>query len=79
MKRLLLFYITWIVAHYIASHIYIYACVPNSIYGFLWSPFLVSTPYCEAIRWIIYTGGNHIRMMWICLGIWILAKIKIYE
>jgi hypothetical protein len=79
MRKLLIFYGAVIIAHYIAPHVYVYSCTPNTITGFLMSPFIVTTPYCNAFRWIIYHGGNYITIMWISLGIWVLDKIKIYE
>jgi hypothetical protein len=33
-------YILWIVFHYLASHLYTKLCVPNTLYGFIISPFL---------------------------------------
>jgi hypothetical protein len=79
MKKILMFYGAIIIAHYVASHAYIYSCTPRTVIGFLMSPFVVTTPYCQAYRWMIYHGGSYINTMWISLGIWILAKIKIYE
>ncbi len=79
MKRLVLFYGAIIGAHYLASHAYTYACTPNTIIGFIASPFLVTTPYCNAYRWMIYHGASYINTMWVGIGLWCLAKIKVYE
>jgi hypothetical protein len=70
-------YLLWILLHYIASHLYIYFCVPQSMYGFLISPFLITTPHCKALRWCIHDGSNIINNMWSLLGNWIISKIYI--
>jgi len=70
-------YLLWIILHYIASHLYVKYCVPNSLFGFIISPFMVSTRHCMAIRWIIYHGANSIDTMWIILGTWITSKLNL--
>lgn len=70
-------YLFWITLHYFASQYYAQYCASYTIYGFLLSPFLVSTPHCQALRWTIYKGGIIIENMWIILGAWISAKIMI--
>ena len=64
-------YIIWICLHYVASHLYIYLCVPDTIWGFMASPFMSITPQCQVLRWIIYNGANMINSMWIIIGSWI--------
>ena len=70
-------YLIWILLHYFASHLYVKLCVPNTMYGFIISPFLVSTPYCTGLRWLIYTGANTIHNMWILFGSWISSRVII--
>ncbi len=69
--KLILVYVLWIAAHYLASHMYARACVPLTPIGFLISPFIVATPHCQALRWTIYNGGLTIANMWILLGGWL--------
>jgi hypothetical protein len=76
-RTLIAFYFTWITLHYIAPHAYIYLCTPITIIGFLISPFVAATPYCTAIRWIIYESGNMITYMWLSLGTYIASKILV--
>jgi hypothetical protein len=64
-------YFIWIFLHYSASHIYVEMCCPRTIQGFLISPFLMSTPHCQSLRWVIYNGANTINNMWIILGAWL--------
>jgi hypothetical protein len=61
-------YIFWISIHYIAAQLSAQICVPQTILGFLYSPFLAVTPQCQGMRWIIYMGGDVIQNMWITLG-----------
>ena len=69
-------YIGWIIAHYIAPHAYVKFCVPPTWTGFFMSPLNASSPQCIAIRWIIYKGGNHIVMMWVLAGLWMVKVLK---
>jgi hypothetical protein len=72
-------YLIWICLHYFASHLYVRLCVPTNFYGFLLSPFLIATPYCVGLRWLIYTGANVINNMWVLLGTWICSNISIFN
>ena len=72
-------YIMWIFAHYIASHMYIWFCVPATLIGFITAPFLIPAPHCQAIRWTIYTGGEKILAMWVLIGTWIFNRITTVE
>ena len=68
-------YILWIVIHYISVQLYVKYCVPSSIWGFITSPILVSSPHCKAMRWILHTGANTIDNMWNTIGVWFSAKL----
>jgi hypothetical protein len=70
-------YIVWIFLHYIASHLYVKLCVPNTIIGFLMSPFMTATPHCQGLRWIVYNASNMINNMWLILGSWICSLLLI--
>lgn len=70
-------YISWIVLHYVAAHLYVRVCVQATIMGFILSPFLVPSPHCQALRWAIYNGGNNIIAMWAFIGIWAMNSLKI--
>lgn len=72
-------YFLWIFFHYFASHLYVKICVPETIIGFLISPFLITTPYCVGLRWVIHTGANTINNMWIILGTWICSHFLIID
>ncbi len=63
-------YILWITLHFVASHLYVELCTPKTVIGFLLSPILAPALHCQAIRWIVYNGGNHINTMWIMIGLW---------
>ena len=68
-------YMLWICLHYFSAHLYIKFCVPNSIIGFIMSPFMISTPHCQGLRWIVYNAANIINHMWILIGAWIYSLI----
>jgi hypothetical protein len=70
-------YLLWIVLHYIASHLYVKLCVPNTVIGFIISPFMVATPHCQGLRWIVYNAANIINNMWILMGSWICSILLI--
>ena len=70
-------YLLWIFLHYLASHLYVRLCVPNTIIGFLISPFMTATPHCQGLRWIVYNAANMINNMWIVLGAWICSMLLI--
>jgi hypothetical protein len=70
-------YILWIILHFICSNLYVKYCTPNTIIGFLSSPFITTLPQCQAFRWVIYNGGNSIMNMWLILGIWIMKYLVV--
>jgi len=74
-QSMLLFYLLWISMHYASSHIYTFFCTPYTISGFFLSPFIVVTPHCSAIRWVLYEGGNIITNMWLVSGTYMASKL----
>jgi hypothetical protein len=70
-------YMLWICLHYFSAHLYIKFCVPNTIIGFIMSPFMISTPHCQGLRWIVYNAANTINHMWILIGAWIYSMVWI--
>lgn len=71
-------YLIWIALHFFASQFYIELCVPKTIYGFIVSPFLMATPHCQALRWIVYNAASTINNMWIIMGTWFCSQIMFY-
>ena len=69
------YYLAWITAHYVAAHTYARYCTASSVWGFVSSPFITSTPHCEGLRWMISTGGSNIATMWTLFGVWITTWI----
>jgi hypothetical protein len=70
-------YILWIGLHYFSAHLYVKFCVPNSVVGFIMSPFMITTPHCQGLRWIVYNAANIINHMWMLIGAWIYSMIWI--
>jgi len=69
-------YLLWICLHYGASQLYVPLCAPNDVKGFVLSPFIAPAPHCQALRWLIYNGGNSISAMWIIFGTWCLSYLS---
>jgi len=69
------FYTAWVVAHYVASNAYVKYCTPNTLQGFIMSPFVAMTPHCEGLRWVITKGGTNITTMWSIAGIWLTSTL----
>ena len=61
-------YLLWIVLHYAAAHLYVKLCVSNTVVGFLLSPFMIATPHCQGLRWIVYNAATIINNMWVLMG-----------
>ena len=74
-KSVAIIYVCWIFMHYIATNLYPIVCAPPTFKGFLMSPFMVTTPPCVAIRWIIDSGATSITTMWTLLGAWCIQRI----
>ena len=72
-------YLLWIFLHYVASHSYVKFCTPNTISGFIISPFLSSSPHCNGLRWVINNGSIVINNMWLLLGTWLGSCFIIYK
>ena len=70
-------YMLWICLHYFSAHLYVKFCVPDTIVGFIMSPFMISTPHCQGLRWIVYNAANTINYMWVLIGAWIYSMIWI--
>jgi hypothetical protein len=72
-------YLLWICLHYFSAHLYIKFCVPDTIMGFLMSPFMMATPHCQGLRWIVYNAAGIINNMWILIGAWIYSIVWIFN
>lgn len=74
-KSVATLYACWIVMHYAATNLYPVVCAPPTIKGFFMSPFMVTTPPCIALRWVIESGANAITSMWVMVGAWCIQRI----
>jgi hypothetical protein len=73
-SKIIAIYFVWICIHYCASHLYVRLCTRGTFIGFILSPFLVSSPHCQALRWCILQGANQIVLMWATIGTWFVMK-----
>ena len=77
--KIVCLYFAWISLHYFASHLYVKICTPYTFFGFIMAPFIAPTPQCQALRWIIYNGGNNIILMWSYIGVWLLQRVTDFQ
>jgi|UniRef100_A0A6C0IMG2 hypothetical protein len=70
-------YFLWVIAHYVSSHLYVNYCTPLTIMGVMASPFLIASPHCQALRWVIYEAGSKVNVMFALLAGWTMGKLKI--
>jgi len=64
----ILVYFGAVLVHFASSNIYPSICCPKTFWGFIMTPFMVVTPHCEGLRWIVHYTGEQIRNVWIWLG-----------
>jgi hypothetical protein len=72
-------YLLWICLHYFSAHLYVKFCVPDTVIGFFMSPFMIATPHCQGLRWIVYNAAGIINNMWLLFGAWIYSIIWIFN
>ena len=76
-KRSVIVYGLWTIAHYCAPMLYVRWCVPLTLMGFIMSPFVSTMPHCVALRWVILTSSDTIKTMFVLLGTWVVSHIMI--
>ena len=69
-------YFVWATLHYTSSHLYTHFCTPLNFYGFISSPFLITSPHCYGFRWCINHGSDALSSMWVVLGTWFLSCLS---
>jgi sulfite exporter TauE/SafE len=67
--------IIWIGLHYVTANLYPKFCAELSFIGLIKSIFVATSPYCTAMRWIIYNGGANISTMWASIGLWVTGNV----
>jgi hypothetical protein len=68
-------YVLWILVNFIAAHVYIRHCVGSTALDIAVSVFYVSSPYCQGVSWLIYTGSRQIAYIWMVLGTYLSTKL----
>lgn len=71
------FYMFWIIAHFVVTHLYTYFCTPASVWGFISSPFMAIAPHCKGFQWIFNISVNTIQQMWLVFGLWLASKFSL--
>jgi len=75
---ILFVYIGVALLHFASANLYPCLCTPVTLIGILMTPFMIVTPHCLAIRWIIEWSGNQISNAWIWLGGYLVYYIGRY-
>jgi hypothetical protein len=68
-------YLAVIIIHWISSHLYPKLCCGNTVWGLIMSPFMIVTPHCEGLRWVIQFTGEKIRNAWFWLAGYLVSYI----
>ena len=68
----------WACVHFVASHLYSRYCTPWGLFGFLVSPVVTRTVYCQAFRWGIVHGASNVDAFWLTLGTWLASRALRY-
>lgn len=76
--RPILFFCVWILIHHIITNLYAELCAPKTLFGFIITPFIVSSPHCSSMRWLINNSIMFIENGWILAGIYLCEKISFY-
>jgi hypothetical protein len=63
------------VLHFIAANAYANWCAPQTIVGFLMSPFMTVTPVCSALRWSITLFGDYLASIWTLGFLWVSTNL----
>ena len=66
------------ITHYTSSNLYPVLCTPLTFTGFIMAPFIVVTPHCQGLRWVIHYTGDQIRNTWIWIGTYLVYYIAKY-
>ena len=69
---IILFYFANVSIYYVSSILHAKWCTPSTWIGFLYTPFIATTPHCVLFQWVIYFGGNYIRNTWIVFGTYLI-------
>lgn len=75
---LLLIYIGVSVLHFASANLYPYFCTPITVIGIFMTPFMIVTPHCLALRWVLDWSGNQVCNAWIWLGGYLVYYIGKY-
>ena len=70
-----MYYLAFIIVHYVSAICYAKFCTPLTLWGFITSPFLTTAPHCAGLRYVVNYTGNNIANMWVLFGAWILSNI----
>ena len=75
---ILIVYIGISIIHFISANLYPRFCAPLTLIGAMMTPFVIVTPHCQALRWVIDWSGLQICNAWVWLGGYLVYYIGTY-
>tara|TARA_B100000989_G_scaffold293586_1_gene271203 strand:- start:9 stop:365 length:357 start_codon:yes stop_codon:yes gene_type:complete len=75
---ILLVYMGISIIHFISANLYPKFCAPLTFIGAIMTPFVIVTPHCQALRWVIDWSGSQICNAWVWLGGYLVYYIGTY-
>lgn len=66
--RIIVVMLAWSVAHSACAALYTHLCAPFTPIGVLLSPFVMASPQCTALRWVMQQGVSRVDYLWVILG-----------
>lgn len=70
-------YTAWISLSYYSTHLYAHFCAEWSIMGFLTHPFMVSSPHCLALKWVMNEGSSTISNLFAMIATYVATTLVI--
>ena len=70
-------YASWVIIHFVCSHLYIHFCVGDSVVDIFLSPFRSSSIHCQALSWTTYTLSKQFVTVWISLASYACGKLML--
>ena len=73
--KFLMTYIVWVSLSYFSIHAQARFCAEWSIMGFLSHSFVVNSPHCNALKWLINEGSSSISRLFAMVAIYVATTL----
>jgi len=71
----LMTYFAWVSLSYFSIHAHAHFCAEWSIMGFFTHSFVVSSPHCNALKWLINEGSSAISRLFALFAMYVVSKL----